>query len=205
MRRTILGAIVFAVVLPAGLAAQAPQQRLDAARARALQAGLPVELIDSKVVEGRAKGVPLERIVAAVEQRLEAGLRAQAASSRADFTPAEFGIAADALLGGVSEAVLGALVERSPHERRAVAIATLTQLVQLGTSQEEALQRVSDALARGPEALMNLPAQAAEAAARRGPPDGARPGMRRGQGGPPGGAVPAPGQSAGRGRRPGGG
>lgn len=50
-------------------AAQTPQARIDAALARATEAGIPVALLQSKVAEGRAKGVSLERIAAAVERR----------------------------------------------------------------------------------------------------------------------------------------
>jgi hypothetical protein len=100
---------------------------------------------------------------------------------------------------GIGGDVLRAVAEAAPRERRAVAITALTVLHAQGHVPEQALQRVREALARGPDALANLPAQAA-AARRRGPPtDVARP-----AGGPPAGAPPAapsPGaRGAGRGR-----
>ncbi|MBW3571262.1 MAG: hypothetical protein KY467_09160, partial [Gemmatimonadetes bacterium] len=58
--------------LPGAVQAQAqdPQQRIETARQRAESAGIPVALLDSKVAEGRAKGVPMDRIAGAVERRL---------------------------------------------------------------------------------------------------------------------------------------
>lgn len=195
------------LVAPGAALAQTPQERIDAARERAAAAGVPVSLIDAKLAEGRAKGVPMERLAAALERREAALERAREAMSRAggEIEADELGVAGDAIAAGVSEAVLTELSEITEGDRRAVAIAALTQLVYAGHVPEQALARVMDAHARGGDALANLPAQAAEAAARRGPPAGAgRPGMPGAHGagasqapmGPPAG-VPAPG------RRPG--
>ena len=63
-------------------------------------------------------------------------------------------------LTGVSETVLEAVAANAPRERRAVAIAVLTDLVNQGHTPEAALGRVRDALKRGPDALSNLPAEA---------------------------------------------
>jgi hypothetical protein len=195
--------VAAALVAPAAALAQSPEDRIEQARQRALQAGLPIELVQSKVDEGVAKGVPAARIADAVERRLEAGMRARDAMDRRDLSAADVAVAADALLAGVSETALGTIAATAPRERRAVAIAVLTHLVNAGHVPAEALDRVTEALRRGPDALLNLPAQAAEAAARRGPPSGAGgpPAGVGGTGGPPSG-VPAPGQ---RGRRGGGG
>jgi len=52
-----------------GAQAQPPQERINAALARAQQVGIPVALLESKIAEGKAKGVSLERIAAAIERR----------------------------------------------------------------------------------------------------------------------------------------
>lgn len=178
---------------------QPPQERINTAIARAREVGIPVALLESKIAEGKAKGVSLERIAAAIERREAALERAsQALRGQADVGTADLAVAADAIESGVSEAVLRALAETAPRERRVVAIAALSQLVQLGQVPEAALERVRDALKRGPEALANLPAEAAGAAGRRsGPPSIQTPGATGapagGQVGPPA-SVPAPGK-----------
>jgi len=197
----IVIAIAMMLLVPAGAdlaLAQTPQERIDTAITRAREAGIPVALLESKIAEGRAKGVPMDRIATAIERREAAlGRATQALRGQPDIGAAGLAVAADAIESGVSEAVLLALVETSPRDRRAVAIAALSQLVELGHVPEAALERVRDALKRGPEALLNLPAEAAGATGRRGgPPDPRTPGAAggRGQGGPPAG-VPAPGNS----------
>lgn len=165
-------------------AAQTPEERIEAAKLRAAEAGIPVELLEGKIAEGRAKGVPHDRIADAVERRRAALERARRAlTDRPDVTVDELGVGADAVEAGVSEAVLRAVTESAPRERRVVAIAALEQLVQLGHVPEHALERVRGALQRGPEALLNLPAEAAREAGRPAtrpdtpdaPPTGVRP------------------------------
>jgi hypothetical protein len=142
----------------------------------------------------------MDRIAAAVERREAALERASSVlrGPRAVDT-AGLGVGADAVEQGISEAVLAAVADSAPRERRAVAIAALTELVALGRAPQRALDQVREALKKGPEALANLPAQAAAADGRRGggPPE-TRPGAERGRGGrdtaPPT-AVPAPGGS----------
>lgn len=41
--------------------------RVDAALAAAVSAGIPTSLLERKIAEGHAKGVPMERIAVAVE------------------------------------------------------------------------------------------------------------------------------------------
>jgi hypothetical protein len=195
MRTTIFTGALVLWLAPAALLGQTPEQRIEAAMQRALQAGVPIELLESKVAEGRAKNVAMERIAAAVEARYTALERARLAMARrGDVTQAELGLGADAMQSGVSEVVLGAIVDRAEGEQRAVAIATLTELVLMGHVPEHALARVTEALSRGPAALMNLPAQA-RAQQRQGPPAGvpAAGGQTGPRGGPPA-SVPAPGQ-----------
>jgi len=174
-----------------------PQERINAALSRARLAGIPVALLESKMAEGKAKGVPLERVAAAIERREAALERAsQALRGEADAA-ASLAVGADAIESGVNEGVLKAVAENAPRDRRNVAIAALTQLVQQGHVPEAALERVRDALKRGPDALANLPAEAAGGRRGGGPPDGQRPGNAGGRAGaepgPPAG-VPAPGK-----------
>lgn len=175
---------------------QPPQERINTALARARQVGIPVALLESKIAEGKAKGVSLERIAAAIERRETALERARQALGGEAEAAASLGVGADAIESGVSETVLRAVAENAPRERRSVAIAVLTELVNQGHAPEAALERVREALKRGPDALANLPA---EAAGRRGggPPDRQRPGNAGGRAGgepgPPAG-VPAPGK-----------
>src|SRR5215510_10773952 len=138
---------------------QPPQDRINTALARARQVGIPVTLLEGKIAEGKAKGVSLDRIAAAVERRAATLEHAsQVMKGQPGNGVAELSVAADAIDSGVSDTVLRAISESAPRERRAVAIAALTQLVQQGHVPEAALDRVKDALKRGPEALLNLPA-----------------------------------------------
>jgi hypothetical protein len=154
-------------VAPAALGAQqaAPAARIDAALSTATRVGIPTSLIESKVQEGRAKGVPDARIAAAVEARLDALVRAQGALDRARahaIGAAELSVAADALQAGVTETSMVDVMTRVAAPRRAVAAAVLTELVELGVASDVALARVHAAIAQGGEALVNLPAQASE-------------------------------------------
>jgi hypothetical protein len=139
--------------------AVAPQERISTAMARAKQVGIPVALLESKIAEGRAKGVSQERLAAAIERRLAALERASQAFRGGTDTADSLGLGADAIEAGVSEAVLRALAESAPRDRRNVAIAALTELVHQGQGPEVALGRVQDALRRGPDALSNLPGE----------------------------------------------
>lgn len=193
--------------LPAAAHAQDPQQRIDAALRRAQAEGIPVELLTSKVAEGRAKGVPLDRIAAAVERRRESLVRARAAMSGAlpggAVPAADLNVGADAIDAGVEPGVLGRLAAAAPGSTRAQAIAVLAGLVADGVSSEQALARVTAKL-RDPDALRSLPGETPERGRGNGPPPGrgnqgqgnAR---GRGQGGPPA-AVPGPTERPGRGK-----
>jgi hypothetical protein len=181
---------------PANAQAQTPQERIDAAFGRAQQAGIPVALLESKIAEGKAKGVSLERIAVAIERRQTALERAgQALRGEADGA-STLAVGADAIEAGVSEPILRAVGENAPRDRRNVAIAALTELVHQGHTPEAALARVREALRRGPDALSNLPAEAAAGRRGGGPPDGQKGNGRGRAGGEPGppAAVPAPGK-----------
>ncbi|HET7463980.1 MAG TPA: hypothetical protein VFJ82_22175 [Longimicrobium sp.] len=221
MKRVLLTALLLLSPLSWAHAQGDPAQRIQAARQRASQVGIPVALLDNKVAEGRAKGVPADRIAAAVERRLASLERARTAmnagGARLALTGSDLSVGADALEAGVDAGVLGRLARAAAADRRAVAIAVLTELVSRGLSSEQALARVTAALANGAEALRQLPGEAqaggangnasatgAAASARRGPPDVRGPanaaahGGRAGAGGPPS-TVPGPG-GKGRGR-----
>lgn len=194
--RILGGLALLALLLPAAGHAQSPDERIGSAITRAQEAGIPVWLLESKIQEGQAKGVAMDRIAAAVEARLNGLSRAAAAMQGVPggVDAGQLSVGADALGAGVNEAVLAEIAGSSPGEHRAVAIAALTHLVQQGTVPAEALTRVQDALARGPAALANLPGAGGgppfgtPVPGRRGPPEGV------GAGGPPD-WVPAPGQS----------
>ncbi len=203
IRRILLATLLILSPFTAAGAQGTPEQRILAARRQAEQAGIPVSLLDSKVNEGRAKGVPMDRIAMAVERRLGSLGRAREAMGgpRAGLSAQDLSVGADALDVGVAPAALRQLAVAAPADRRAIAIAALTQLVQGGMASERALERVSAALARGPEALRQLPGEAAAASGqRRGPPPGRGPGEAggrgngrgRGNGGGPPASVPGP-------------
>lgn len=158
---------IAAVALCATPLAAQESEAAAAAFARAEAAGVPVELLESKMTEGRAKGVPMDVIESAIQRRADALIRASAALEAAgveNASKADLSLSAEALEGGVSEAVLQTISETAPQERRAVAIAALSHLVAAGRVPEEALARVEEALARGPEALANLSVRAGIAA-----------------------------------------
>jgi hypothetical protein len=175
---------------------QPPQDRINAALSRARQVGIPVALLESKMAEGKAKGISLDRIAAAIERREGALERASQALRGEPGDAASLSVGADAIESGVSEAVLKAVAADSPRDRRTVAIAALTQLVQQGDLPDAALAKVRNALKRGPDALTNLPSDAANGRGR-GSSNGQGSGNSGGQGGteagPPA-AVPAPGK-----------
>ena len=187
-------ALLTAGALPASAqGGQSAQERIDAAFARARSQGVPVSLLESKMAEGKAKGVALDRIAAAIDRR-EASLEraAQAMKGHEALTEADLSVGADAVDAGVSNAVLKAVTDSAPRERRSVAIAALTELVQRGTAPEAALARVRDALKRGPDALAAVGADRGEDRGRAGAARGGEGGGRGAAAGPPA-NVPAPG------------
>jgi len=213
-RNTLLAAALLALA-PALLEGQRPDhatERIQAAHDRVAQAGIPVELLTIKISEGRAKGVSEDRIAAAAERRAAGLLRSQEAlaGSNRRIGGAEIGAGADAIEAGVDANALRSVIQQARDENGAVALAVLGELVRQGMPVQNALDRVTEALQRGDDALAHLPQQAADARARRGPPEGAGPaagggrpsGVGNAPAGTPGGrpaGVPTPGT------RPGGG
>jgi hypothetical protein len=155
MKTRITTLLSLLVLLPAGVMAQSAQERIDAAFAQAEEAGIPVALLESKIAEGHAKGIPMDQIAMATERRLEGLTRARDAMARGaeDLDAAQVSVAADALDNGVSEAVLEEIAATTPRERRIVALAALAHLADQGIVPEEALTQVNDALARNADAL----------------------------------------------------
>jgi hypothetical protein len=172
--RTIVSLLVFSALVPVAAQAQTTtttettrkanaQSRIEAAMDAAITAKIPTALLESKIAEGKAKGVSPDRIAMAVEARLNGLVRASEVLQRADVeaaTQSELAVSADALEAGVSENALVKVSRSAPTERRAVAVATLTGLVQLGHASEVALARVSAALGTN-AALANLQAEVA--------------------------------------------
>jgi len=199
--RTLIAIAITALLTAGALPAfaqggQGAQERIDAAIAHARSQGVPVSLLESKMAEGKAKGVPLDRIAAAIERR-EASLERAAQAMKGDegITDADLSVGGDAVEAGVSPAVLKAVTDSAPRGRRAVAIAALTELVQRGVAPDAALARVRQALKRGPDALATV---AADGDDHTGGNGGVRNGEGRGRGavsGPPA-NVPAPGGSS---------
>jgi hypothetical protein len=196
--------LVLALAMPVSLAAQDPGARIRAAEARTSAAGIPVSLLEMRVAEGKAKGIPMDRIASVVERRATTLLDAKAAMDPASarLTAAELGAGADALERGVDGASLRTVIQQARSEDRAVAIAVLTYLHgEGGLPVNQALARVTQALKKGPGALRDLPAQAAAERGNRGRGGpAANPGAGRGRGqGPPEG-VPARGSRPGSGK-----
>lgn len=200
INRTLIAAVLAtAAAFGPAAAQQDPQQRIADALERARAQGIPVRLLESKIAEGQAKNVALSRIAFAVEQRAAALTRAAAvldgALAERPLPEEDIAVGADALEAGVHEAGLARIAETAGPVRRTVAIAALAQLVAAGIQPDEALQRVEAAMARGDQALMNLPGMAGQAGAQ-GPPVGmpaaGRPAGtgRPGSAGPPGGGPP---------------
>lgn len=202
MNRTFATLAIAALIIPAAAQAQdvratsattasasTPEARVESALSAALHAGVPVELLANKVAEGRAKGIPMDRIATAVEHRahvlttvkaaIEAGRQNAApaapdaaagqaadASSSAGATivsAVELVAAADAHERGVSVETLTDVTARAGSQR-AVAISVLADLVAAGHAPDHALARVRAALSGEAGALARLRAATAAVA-----------------------------------------
>ena len=170
MRRTTIITALAALALPVAAAAQ--QQgastdagaRIEASMQAAARAEIPTALLESKVKEGRAKGISEARIASALEARLDALVRARNALAGAGvegIAEGDLAVAADAIQVGVQESALVEVATSAPPERRAVATAVLASLVQLGATSDQALTRVEGALGAGARALTDLHAEVA--------------------------------------------
>jgi hypothetical protein len=214
IRHTVV-AVALLSLAPGMLQAQRSDeaaQRIQAAQTRVAQAGVPAELLATKIAEGRAKGISEERIAAVAERRAMGLIRAQEAlaGSGKRVGGTELAAGADAIEAGVDGSLLRSVIQQARDEDGAVALAVLGELVKQGVPAQQAHDRVAAALQRGGDALANLPQQAIDARARRGAPEGA--GRPAGAGRPDGvGNAPAgtrggkPAGVPGAGSRPGGG
>lgn len=141
-------------------AARELERTVSAARAR----GLPTEPLVSKALEGAAKGVPAERILAVVRLRAEQLGRAQALLQGRAASPADVTAVADALQRGVPESTVKALVSGArPDEPVALAAHTLADLLEAGVPVQAALEVLTAWRSRGanPAELHELPAAVA--------------------------------------------
>ncbi|NIR42823.1 MAG: hypothetical protein GWN99_03015 [Gemmatimonadetes bacterium] len=168
--RTILILIIW-LAFPAGLAAQ--EARLDRVRERlpaetvnrievilaeARSADIPTDPLLDKALEGAAKGVPAERIVAALSAYTALLIEARGlVGPERDI--GELVAATDAVRRGVSEAAIASLANE--HEGDiSVPLVVLGDLVAVEVPVDRARQVVKDALARGasPDELLAIPA-----------------------------------------------
>ncbi|MFT5684494.1 MAG: hypothetical protein ACI8RZ_005435 [Myxococcota bacterium] len=122
------------------------------------EAGLPVDLLESKAREGLAKGVPPARI-ASVLEGMQSDLSAAStlldlpedASDRNEVLSAT----ASALRAEVSTDTLHRLASL-PEQIRGPAIQSMVDLMLIGFSQAQSAQLVEDAAARNKEVLSSL-------------------------------------------------
>jgi hypothetical protein len=203
-RYLMLAALGLALASTSAAAQESAATRIETARRSVVAAGIPASLIETRIAEGRAKGIPLDRIAAVVEQRAAALLEARRGMAGAHgLGAADLGAGADAVEAGIDADALRSVIAGARDQDRPVAIAVLTYLHREGgLPVGQALARVRAAMAKGPDALRTLPAKAA-AEGRHGPRDGvgeaAWVGKGKHGGGPPA-AVPGPGHRPGAGK-----
>jgi hypothetical protein len=125
----------------AGRLSPAARRAVEAVLDSARQAGLPVEPLVDRALEGAAKGAADDRIVSAV-RRLAADLGTASGALGAGVSDAEVAAAASALRAGARPADLTALRERRPGRSVTVAAAVLTDLVALGVPPDTATAAV---------------------------------------------------------------
>ena len=118
-------------------ARSAVESVLDSAR----QAGLPVEPLVDRALEGAAKGADDDRILGAV-RRLASDLGAASDALGSGASATEITAGASALRAGARAADLTALRERRPGRSVTVAAAVLADLVALGVPADTATMAV---------------------------------------------------------------
>lgn len=213
LARAALLAVVAASALRAqqrdtGLDARVPAAAATAVREIAAQAaarGLPVEPLVQKAIEGGAKGVPADRIVAAVRALAEGLARARGALRDAGLEqPAADAIegGAEALGAGLSPRQVRDLVRASrPPYAPALTLRVAATLAALGVPPRQAVALLEGAIAAGraPADLLDLPSEVQAGVARGATPAQAAEGLARAaaarppQGRPP--HEPPPGQT----------
>ncbi len=185
------------VILPVSLAAQdvtsrlagrvSPEVRQAVAKiaSDAATRGLPVDPLVEKAIEGAAKGVPADRVIAAV-RALEGRLDdASAAVRDAGLTAPDGDVvegAADALNAGLSASDVRDLVRvsRSPYDP-ALTLRVAATVAALGVPATQATELVEDAIRAGRSAaeLMALPSQVQADIGRGATPEQAAQGLAR--------------------------
>lgn len=116
--------------------------------ARAADLGAPRGALVDKALEGAAKRVPGDRLVRALELRLE-GLRTAATSLPTGAGEASLRAGADALSQGVRPADLRRIGQVASEAERPAALVVLGELAGLGVPVDEALATVERAMERG--------------------------------------------------------
>ncbi len=200
--------LVLGTTLAGGLGAQDVQVRLDrrvspevqrAVRGIAADAaahGLPVDPLVQKAIEGGAKGVPGDRVIAAVRALAGRLAEAKEAVSEAGVAAPSGDVVeggADALNAGLSRSQVGELVRVSqPPQDPALTLRVAATLAALGVPATQALQLVQGMISAGrsPSDLLGLPGQVQAGVARGATPAQAAAGLARAAGGPPPGRAP---------------
>ncbi len=200
--------LVLGTTLAGGLGAQDVQASLDrrvspevqrAVRGIAADAaahGLPVDPLVQKAIEGGAKGVPGDRVIAAVRALAGRLAEAKEAVSEAGVAAPSGDVVeggADALNAGLSRSQVGELVRVSqPPQDPALTLRVAATLAALGVPATQALQLVQGMISAGrsPSDLLGLPGQVQAGVARGATPAQAAAGLARAAGGPPPGRAP---------------
>ena len=159
--------------------------------------GLPADPLIDKAIEGGAKRVPAERVIAAV-RALAARLDQAAAALQAGGIAAPRADAveggADALNAGLNADQVRALasLSRPPYDP-ALTLRVAAELAALGVGPEQTLELLRDLIKAGrtPSDLLELPAQVASGVARGQTPPQAAHALARGSAGTPPPAHPA--------------
>lgn len=161
----LLAAALLAGALLAGPAPAAAQQadvpeRLDRAYPadvvrgvedvldRAGELGLPPQALADKALEGAAKRVPGDRLLRALERRLD-GLRTASGALPPGADEASLRAGADALGQGVPPEGVGRIGQVASEAERPAALVVLGELSSLGVPVDRALESVTLALERG--------------------------------------------------------
>src|SRR2546422_299496 len=162
----------------------------------ALPVGLPVDPLVRRAIEGAAKGVPADRVIAAV--RTLAGRLGEAREAvRSGGVAAPSGDVveggADALNAGISPRQVSDLVRVSqPPQDPALTLRVAATLAALGVPPKQALELVQGMISAGrsPSDLLGLPGQVQAGVGRGATPAQAAAGLARAAGGTPPGRIP---------------
>ena len=209
--------LAIAALLPGGrgVAAQDPMAGLDgrvspevsravrAIAADAARQGLPVEPLVQKAVEGSAKGVPADRVIAAVRALSERLGQASDVLRQPGAAPARDVVegAADALAAGLGGKDVRELVAASqPPYDPALTLQVAATLTALGVPATETVRLIEGMIQshKAPGDLLGLPSQVQADVAHGSTPSQAAAGLARAAGGTPPGRTPGwvpPGQT----------